>query len=165
MFFKVINIKSLFIVFLILNSQLTQAKVTMVYHTDFASNLKADDPDFDRGIFEVVQKIDEYKLSDISIKVVVLPASDNAAYDGGDFVYIPRQMQLTNQYGSDPVFKSRFDIDAVFAHEYGHAVFDEYLRTHFVEYSDISQVYKDISNLNLKKMTEKLTDQEKKISI
>lgn len=139
-----------------------QATVSDIYHTDFALNIKVDDPDFNRGIFEVVQKIDEYKLSDISIKVVALPASDNAAYDGGGLIYIPRQMQLTNQYGSDPVFKSRFDIDAVFAHEYGHAVFDEYLRTHFVEYSDISQIYKDISNLDLKKLTEKLTDQEKK---
>lgn len=146
--------------FLSIFSFSVNAAVDRIYHTNFDSTLTADDPDFNRVLIKTIQEIDQYGIVDVTVNIVVQPVSNNAAFDGGKIVFIPRAMEFYNNYGADPYRKSSFDIQSVFIHEYGHAIFDAYILKNIPEYEKISRIQNQISDIHMRILNEQPSRQE-----
>ncbi len=135
---------------LLLTASFAQADVTHFYHTDYDFNEKSDDPSYDQPLIDAANDIDSYGLAQVSIEAIVLPASDNASFDGGKLMYLPRNMEFTNGFGLNPFMKGLIEIESVFSHEYGHAVFDQIAVAAIPLYSEINKIKNQESDIDLK---------------
>ena len=90
---------------MLLTASLASADVTHFYHTDYDFNEKPNDPAYNQPLIDAANDIDSYGLAQVSIEAIVLPASDNASFDGGKLMYLPRTMEFTNGFGLNPYMK------------------------------------------------------------
>lgn len=135
---------------LLLAAPFAQADVSRFYHTDYDLNLQPDDPTYDKPLADAALVIDSFGLGHVSIEAIVQPASDNAAFDGGKLMYLPRNMEFTNDFSLNPIMKGLIDIESVFSHEYGHAVFDQVAVKALPLYSQIIAIKMKQSEIDLK---------------
>lgn len=146
---------ALLLLSLFLGALSAEADVSRFYHTDYDLNIKPDDPEYNKPLAEAALAIDRYGLAQVSIEAIVLPASDNASFDGGRLMYLPRNMEFTNSMGLNPYMKGLIDIEAVFSHEYGHAVFDQIAMKAIPLYSSINEIKTQESRIDLKILNER----------
>lgn len=139
---------------MLLTASLASADVTHFYHTDYDFNEKPNDPAYNQPLIDAANDIDSYGLAQVSIEAIVLPASDNASFDGGKLMYLPRTMEFTNGFGLNPYMKGLIEIESVFSHEYGHAVFDQIAVAAIPLYSEINKIKNQISDIDLKILRE-----------
>lgn len=138
------------------------AEVVSFNTVDYAGKLTAEEPDFNKDIAGVAKSIDAWKLADVKINAIITPNGDNASFDYGNIVYIPRSMQFSNEWGADTVYKSTVDILAVFAHEYGHSVFDNHLGKAIPLHNELKKIKAEISDLGIKSIRSPLNDDQLK---
>jgi hypothetical protein len=139
----------------ILGASLARADISRFYHTDYELNIKPDDPAYNKPLADAAIDIDSFGLAEVSIEAIVQPASDNASFDGGKLMYLPRNMEFTNSFGLNPYMKSLFDIEAVFSHEYGHAVFDQIATKSIADYKLIRAIKLQQSAIDLRILHER----------
>ena len=145
---------------LLLLSLSAQAEIVSFNTLNNVGKLVADEKDFNDSISRVVNGIDSYGLAPIKINIVITPSGDNASFDYGNIIYIPRSMQFFNDYGTDAVYKTTMDIISVFAHEYGHSVFDAHLGIAMPLHLQLKKIKAEISDLSIKALRSPLTDDE-----
>jgi hypothetical protein len=144
----------------ILTASLAQASITKFFTINKQGQLMADEPDFNKDITKITEAIDNYKISEVSVNVVIKPESDNASFDSGSIVEVPRTMVMYNHIGSNPDYKTTIDALAVYAHEYGHAVFDAHISAAIPAYEEMKRLKREISMRSLRPFNERLTHQQ-----
>lgn len=138
-----------------------QAGVSRTGFIDYDFNLKENEAFFADPLKEDAADIDRMTGIDVAVDVLVMPASNNAAFDYGSIVTVPRTLEMTNHWGV-PYPKTIMDIQAVFAHEYGHAVFSKLLVPEFPEYARLAAKKSEISALTLRAVYETADKEGKK---
>ncbi|AGH96468.1 hypothetical protein [Pseudobdellovibrio exovorus] len=103
---------------------------------------------FTDHIQRVVDQVDNLRLADNPINIVVERRSGGASFDYGSIVYIPRTFEHSGQYGGT-YSKSIYDILAVFAHEYAHAIFGTFLADASADYAELKRIKSQSSELSL----------------
>lgn len=144
----------------VLASTAAQAGITKFFTINKQGQLIADEPEFNKDITKITAAIDSYKISDVSVNVVIKPESDNASFDSGSIVEIPRTMVMYNHMGSNPDYKTSMDALAVYAHEYGHAVFDAHITAAIPAYEEMKRLKREISMRSLRPFNERLTQEQ-----
>lgn len=140
-------------------SRLARAEINAFYTLGSGGKLVADEPDFNKEITQVVQKIDELKLAEVKVNIVIQPVGDGASFDYGSVIYIPRSLVFYGQYGGE-YQKYSSDIMAVLAHEYGHAVFGKFLEKEFPTYLQLRNLKEEMSGMGLRALKENLTAEQ-----
>lgn len=140
-------------------SRFARAEINAFYTLGRDGKVIANEEDFNKQITQVVQKIDQLKLADVKVNIVIEPQSDGASFDYGSVVYIPRSLVFYGQYGGE-YQKYSSDIMAVFAHEYGHAVFGKFLEKEFPAYVQLRNLKEEMSALGLRTIKEDLTKEQ-----
>lgn len=152
------------IILLFLFISLLASNVIAAIDKFFTINAKgrivSDEPEFIKEILDTTEKIDSYKISKVNISVVIMPENDNASFDSGRIVEIPRTMVIYNHFRTNPSYKTTGDSLAVYAHEYGHAVFDVHISRLIPEYAKIKKIMREISMLSLRPLTENMTQEQ-----
>lgn len=143
-----------------LTTSAAQAGITKFFTINKQGQLIANEPDFNKDITKITAAIDSYKISDVSVNVVIKPESDNASFDSGSIVEIPRTMVMYNHMGSNPDYKTSMDALAVYAHEYGHAVFDAHITAAIPAYDEMKRIKREISMRSLRPFNERLTQEQ-----
>lgn len=146
---------TLTLISLLIGASFAQADVSHFYHTDYDLNIRPGDPDYDKNLADAALDIDSFGLAPVSIEAIVQPASDNASFDGGKLMYLPRNMEFYNGFGLNPYMKGLIDIESVFAHEYGHAVFDQVALKALPVYSSIRAIKLQQSAIDLRILRER----------
>ena len=131
----------------LLATSFSHAKITKFFTINKQGQLIADEPEFNKDILKTTAAIDSYKISDVSVNVVIKPESDNASFDSGSIVEIPRTMVMHNHMGS-------------YAHEYGHAVFDAHITAAIPAYDEMKRIKREISMRSLRPFNERLTQEQ-----
>ena len=137
-----------------------QAGITKFFTINKEGRLIADEPDFNKDILQITNTIDSYKISNVSVNVVIKPESDNASFDSGSIVEIPRTMVMYNHLRTNPDYKTTMDALAVYAHEYGHAVFDAHITAAIPAYDEMKRIKREISMRSLRPFNERLTAEQ-----
>lgn len=144
----------------VLTTSAAQASITKFFTINKQGQLIADEPEFNKDITKITDTIDSYKISEVSVNVVIKPESDNASFDSGSIVEIPRTMVMYNHMGSNPDYKTSMDALAVYAHEYGHAVFDAHISAAIPAYEEMKRLKREISMRSLRPFNERLTREQ-----
>lgn len=137
-----------------------EAGITKFFTINKQGQLIADEPEFNKDITKITAAIDSYKISEVNVNVVIKPESDNASFDSGSIVEIPRTMVMYNHMGSNPDYKTSMDALAVYAHEYGHAVFDAHITAAIPAYEEMKRLKREISMRSLRPFNERLTQEQ-----
>lgn len=122
----------------------------------------ANEPDFTKSITDKTAEVDNLKLAKINIDIIIIPEDSNASFDNGHNINISRSMGFSNHLGTDFAYKTTSDIINVYAHEYGHAVFDKYISAALPEYAEVKQLFNQMSDLELKPYQSQLTPEQVK---
>jgi hypothetical protein len=69
-------------------------------------------------------------------------------------------MVMYNHIGSNPDYKTSMDALAVYAHEYGHAVFDAHITAAIPAYEEMKRIKREISMRSLRPFNERLTQEQ-----
>lgn len=144
----------------ILTASAANADITKFFTINRQGQLIANEPDFNKDITKITAAIDSYKISEVSVNIVIKPESDNASFDSGSIVEIPRTMVMNNHMGSNPDYKTTMDALAVYAHEYGHAVFDAHITAAIPAYEEMKRLKREISMRSLRPFNERLTQEQ-----
>lgn len=120
----------------------------------------ANDPDFTGSISDISNRIDELGLAPVSIDVIIIPEDSNASFDSGNNIQISRSMCFPNHMGTMTSCKYAHDVLNVYAHEYGHAVFDKYISAAIPEYAEVKRIYNQMSALEVKPYKTQMTPQQ-----
>ena len=139
------------------------AGVSRFYTVDRYGLPVADEPEFIKEITDITSQIDALRISSVNVSVIIKPESDNASFDSGSVIEIPRTMVLYNHMQTQPSYKTTEDALAVYAHEYGHAVFDAHIVSIVPEYAKLKQQKQDISNLSVSVFQKNMTEEQIKV--
>jgi len=118
------------------------------------------DPDFTKSISDISNSIDELGLAPVKINVIIIPEDSNASFDSGNNIQISRSMCFPNHMGTVTSCKYAHDVLNVYAHEYGHAVFDKYISAAIPEFADVKRIYNQMSALEIKPYTTQMTKEQ-----
>lgn len=118
------------------------------------------DPEFNDTISEISNRIDEFGLAPVNINVIIIPEDSNASFDSGTNIQISRTMCFQNHMGATTTCKYLHDVLNVYAHEYGHAVFDKFISAAIPEYADVKRIYNQLSALEIKPYKIQMTPEE-----
>lgn len=140
----------------------SHAKILSFNTVDFNNKLTSEEASFNDDLAKVAKNIDAFKIAPANIHAIITPYGNNAGFDYGTNIYIPRSMQFTNDWGADIVYKTTMDVVAVFSHEYGHAVFDDLLGRILPVHRQLKAIKAEISALDLKRIQSPLNDEERK---
>lgn len=119
----------------------------------------ANDDVYNKGFADTAKDIDKYGLGKPKINVIVVPEAENASFDLGTTINIPRTMIKRNYYGSEVEYKSTIETQAVFAHEYAHAVLDFHLDKVFTNYANLKKLTSEISERSLRPLINQMSPQ------
>lgn len=122
----------------------------------------ANEPDFVKSITDKTAEVDALNLAKVKIDIIIIPEDSNASFDNGHNINISRSMGFSNHLGTDFAYKTTADIINVYAHEYGHAVFDKYISAALPEYAEVKQLFNQMSDLELKPYQSQLTPEQLK---
>ncbi|MGZ3690096.1 MAG: hypothetical protein ACXVAX_01245 [Pseudobdellovibrio sp.] len=142
---------------LTLSCVLAQAKIRNFYTLSPTGQLTANEPEFDADVIKMTEAIDKLGLAEINLDIVISPEGDNASFDTGHIIDMPRTMRFANEFDADPVYKTTVDALAVYAHEYGHSIFDNSITQIIPEYGEVRRIKYEMSDLTLKPFKENLT--------
>ena len=151
---RLFNILPLVLVF----SLSARAEIINFYTTTLDGKIKANEPDFDEEVTSITTAVDNLGVAKVHVNIIIVPTSDNASFDSGHNVEIPRTMEFaSSDWGGEPIYKTTIDALSVYAHEYGHAVFDTYISAGIPAYSEIKRIRNAMSDLEVAALKENLS--------
>jgi uncharacterized surface protein with fasciclin (FAS1) repeats len=139
-----------------------RAEIANFYSIGNDGKLAPNEPEFQKDVTEITANVDSLKLATVKINVIVIPTGSNASFDNGHNIETPRQMGFTGDWGGDMTFKSTVDDLNVYAHEYGHAVFDTYIAAAIPKYLDVKKIYNAMSDIEVKPYQMQMTPEQVK---
>jgi len=137
-----------------------RAEIMNLYTTGIDGKLVANEPEFTKDVTEITDNVDSLKLATVKVNIIIIPEGSNASFDNGHNVEIPRRMGFTSEWGSDMSYKSTVDDLNVYAHEYGHAVFDTYIAAAIPQYLEVKKIYNAMSDVEVKPYQSQMTPQQ-----
>jgi len=120
------------------------------YH--FINGASEHDCDFLLSIEDLIFSVHQFSEDALPINIVLQPKASNAGFDGGTIVELPKNLVFYNQWGQE---YSSYAVTnyTVFAHEYGHALFEKKLENELMNLypNEVSYILvsKELSNLRL----------------
>jgi uncharacterized surface protein with fasciclin (FAS1) repeats len=137
-----------------------RAEIANFYSIGMDGKLTANEPEFQKDVTDFTVDIDSWQLANVKVNIIVIPEGSNASFDNGHNIETPRRMGFTGDWGGDMSYKSTVDDLNVFAHEYGHAVFDTYIAAAIPAYLEVKKVYTAMSDVEVRPYQTHMTPEQ-----